>query len=250
LFVATWVFSDDYGRHPLSFKRLKMEAFPGDSLSVNDVAAMFGELWQARLVTVYQCGSDQYFSVNGWHHQKIDKPQKPRYPSPSEGDVVPFSVEFVEHSTNGSDYSPNVRSRRDTRDTRDRKDTTSTVPTSVGTTDAEVKSQAYHPEFESFWAVYPKRGGRLRGKQKTFLLWKREVSASDRASLVTAATNFSASDEVRRGYARDPERFIAAGWWRDWLEAEQSSPTKSRVLQPEDYATWNPVDGGNSDGES
>jgi len=95
LFVGTWVFADDLGRHKLCFPTLKMEVFPGDAFSFTDVEAMFDELWKAGLVDVYQLENQRYFRINGWHHQKIDKPQKPRCPNPDE-------CQFVDHSSNGS----------------------------------------------------------------------------------------------------------------------------------------------------
>jgi hypothetical protein len=92
LFVGTWVFADDKGRHKLNFKTLKMEVFPGDPFTADDVEAMFRELWAADLVTVYEVKGSRFFVVNGWHHQKIDRPQEPRCPSPCEGSVVSYST--------------------------------------------------------------------------------------------------------------------------------------------------------------
>lgn len=104
LFVGTWVFCDDKGRHPLSFKRLKMEVYPGDNFANEEIEAMFNELWKVGLVTVYQVGIDRFFCVNGWGHQKIDRPQPPKYPAPSDGSVIPFvgvsDIPFDERSTN------------------------------------------------------------------------------------------------------------------------------------------------------
>jgi len=104
LFVGSWVFCDDKGRHPLSFKRLKMEVYPGDDFTNDEIESMFNELWKVGLVTVYQHGGERFFCVNGWSHQKIDRPQPPKYPAPSEGSVIPFidvgSCQFDEHSTN------------------------------------------------------------------------------------------------------------------------------------------------------
>ena len=75
LFVATWVFADDKGRHVFSPKRLKMEAFPADNFTTGDIETMLNQLWGVGLITVYENNGRKYFSVNGWAHQKIDRPQ-------------------------------------------------------------------------------------------------------------------------------------------------------------------------------
>lgn len=249
LFVATWVFADDHGRHAMSMRRLQMEAFPGDNFTLADVGRMFGELWQAGLVTVYEVDGKHYFCVNGWHHQKIDKKQDPRHPSPSEGTVVEFCQEFVERSTNGSrtvgDHSAPYRKGRD------RKGKDHNIVPSDGTTPPAKSVMAdmppdgeptYHPAFEQFWAAYPNRGGRKRGKTKTFSVWK-SVPAADRQAVVRAATAYAASREASEGFARDPERFLKSDWWRDYLVDVDEAST-SRVASDEDLANWNPTDGG------
>ena len=55
LFVGMWCFADDHGVHPDDAHRLKMEVFPGDALSVDDVQQMLDELIGARLIQQFQC---------------------------------------------------------------------------------------------------------------------------------------------------------------------------------------------------
>jgi len=40
LFIGLWNFCDDYGVHPASPARLKMEVFPNDAFSKPDIRAM------------------------------------------------------------------------------------------------------------------------------------------------------------------------------------------------------------------
>lgn len=95
LFVGTWVFSDDKGRHKLDYRQLKIEIFPADPFTIGDIEAMFCELWSVGLVSVYDDNGTWYFVVNGWHHQKIDKPQPPKFPDPA-------ACRFVDYSSNGT----------------------------------------------------------------------------------------------------------------------------------------------------
>lgn len=84
LFVGIWTFSDDAGIHPNSMKRLKMEIFPADDFSSDDIAAMVAELLRNRLLEKYEVDGESYLMVTGWgKHQKIDRPTF-RHPLPED----------------------------------------------------------------------------------------------------------------------------------------------------------------------
>lgn len=83
LFIGLWNFCDDAGRHPFSPKQIKALVFPGDeTLTVADIQRMLYELSKNNLIARYTVDNKEYFYVTGWQHQKIDKPQKPKYPGP------------------------------------------------------------------------------------------------------------------------------------------------------------------------
>ncbi|MGH8389506.1 MAG: DnaT-like ssDNA-binding domain-containing protein, partial [Pseudomonas sp.] len=84
LFIGVWNFCDDAGNHPLSPKTLKALVFPGDDITADQVAGLLGELDSNGLISVYTHSSKLYLHVNGWHHQKIDKPtiKHPSYIQP------------------------------------------------------------------------------------------------------------------------------------------------------------------------
>ena len=101
----------------------------------------------------------------------------------------------------------------------------------------------FPPEFQEFWNAYPNRDGRKRGKQSTLTFWK-AIPAADREDLLTATANYAEASRAPEAFIRDPERFLKAGWWRDWIEAPEASEIGSRVPTDEDLANWNPTDGG------
>ena len=83
MFIGMWSFCDDYGVHPASCARLKMEVFPADSISSSDVRRMIDELLSNRLIQEYEIAGTKYWWVTGW-----DKHQKPdcktgRHPLPN-----------------------------------------------------------------------------------------------------------------------------------------------------------------------
>lgn len=87
LFVGMWVFSDDGGVHPASAKRLKMEVFPADDITSEEVAKLVQEMIDAGLVELYEVDGESFWRVKGWHHQKIENPTY-RFPRSKEfGDI-------------------------------------------------------------------------------------------------------------------------------------------------------------------
>lgn len=80
LFIGMWNFCDDTGRHPDSAKQLKAEIFPADDFSVENILGMVSELEKNGLITRYVVDNTNLIQVNGWNHQRIDKPQKSKYP--------------------------------------------------------------------------------------------------------------------------------------------------------------------------
>jgi hypothetical protein len=82
LFVGLWCFSDDGGVHPASIKRLKMEVFPGDTLTDEAIQQMIDELLTHGLIVEFEAESQRFWHVSGWdRHQKIDRPTE-KYPRP------------------------------------------------------------------------------------------------------------------------------------------------------------------------
>ena len=85
LFIGIWNFCDDAGNHPMSPKTIKALVFPGDDITALAVEGLLAELVSNRLITIYEAASKQYLHVNGWHHQKIDRPtvKHPEFVEPS-----------------------------------------------------------------------------------------------------------------------------------------------------------------------
>lgn len=74
LFIGLWNFCDDGGNHPASAKTLKAEVFPSDDITSASVQLLVDELSSNSLIVLYSSGGKEFWHVNGWKHQKIDKP--------------------------------------------------------------------------------------------------------------------------------------------------------------------------------
>jgi hypothetical protein len=82
MFIGIWNFADDAGRYSYSPKTIKAQVFPGDDITSDNIRRMIDELSSNGLVRIYAVDGKEYLLITGWHHQKIDRPQKPRHPEP------------------------------------------------------------------------------------------------------------------------------------------------------------------------
>jgi len=88
LFIGLWNFCDDGGNHPASARTLKMEVFPGDDFTAEQISGMVDEMKKCGLIIEYQADNRTYWHVTGWHHQKIEKPNY-KHPAPKFADQSP-----------------------------------------------------------------------------------------------------------------------------------------------------------------
>ncbi|OFY05714.1 MAG: hypothetical protein A2W93_14390 [Bacteroidetes bacterium GWF2_43_63] len=87
LFVGLWNFCDDNGVHPHATKTIKMEIFPGDNMSFEEIETYIQELVDNDLVVIYKAQGKEYLKVKNWDkHQRIDRP-KCRYPNIDKADI-------------------------------------------------------------------------------------------------------------------------------------------------------------------
>lgn len=87
LFIGMWCFCDDQGIHPASVKTLKMQIFPADHFSIEQVQDMVDELLNSSLMIEYDVDNKRYWKVTGWNHQKIDRPNS-KYPLPNKDESI------------------------------------------------------------------------------------------------------------------------------------------------------------------
>jgi hypothetical protein len=99
LFIGIWNFCDDAGRMPWSPRSIQAKVFPGDDLAPTALESMLENLVQVGLIERYAVNGAEYFQVTGWQHQRINRPQDPKYPPPPS---VNGHGSVNDHSVSGS----------------------------------------------------------------------------------------------------------------------------------------------------
>ena len=116
LYVSLWVFADDEGRLPGDPRLIRSQTFPfDDKVTVRKVTTLLAELEDAHKIVPYEVAGIHYLLLRNFRtHQRIDKPQPSRYPSPP---LSLFDDSENVPGMNGERSSP-YRKGRDTKDTK------------------------------------------------------------------------------------------------------------------------------------
>jgi len=209
MFVGLWNFADDGGVLPDSWKRIKMQVFPGDSFSQGDIESMVDELLSNGLLNRFYVEDQAFLLIKGWNHQKIDKPSY-KYPQPDE------DTEFDNRSTT-------VRRPFDGCPPADRKGEDSTGEEGSGkemSVQSNGRSSSYPDDFEQFWKVYPSVRKTKKGDALT--AWKKAIKLTDADTLTAKAAEYAASEVGSGQFSVMPSVWLNGRCWED------------------DPATWNP----------
>jgi hypothetical protein len=198
LFVTMWCFCDDAGRHPASVRRLKMECFPGDPFTHEQMQDYVNELHASGLLVEYEHDGQRFWQVTGWKHQKIDRPNYKYPPFDSSGNpqpVEPISTS-VRRAFDGGSTSDHPRKGSESKGSEskgressgiDDKSTTPTVrqseskktsvqrkPPTVEEVREYMAEKGYRDEAEGFVDFYSANGW-VQGRGKPIKDWQAAV---------------------------------------------------------------------------
>lgn len=80
------------------------------------------------------------------------------------------------------------------------------------------------PSFSTWWSIYPPRGGRKRNKSLAEQRW-RKLDSNDRAAAFADTERRLVDDEQwRRGFPKDPDRYLANRSWANDEIAQEEIP--------------------------
>lgn len=164
-FIGLWSVADDEGKFKWNPKSIALEL---PIFRTKEVVTYLSELSQKGLIQKSECS--QWGLITNWKHQKISKPQVP--------DVKIDEIQWVteSHSENGLERSRNIP-RKD-RIGKDR----------IGKDIKEYKEKNLKFDFESVYALYPKK----EGKAKAFEVLSKTISNDrDFENLKLAVSNYA-----------------------------------------------------------
>ncbi len=233
-FLGLISMADDFGRVHDNVKVIDAFVFPECSRTVRESLANLSRL--GRIHRGKASSGKRIIEIVNWReHQRVDKPQR----ATALPEIEEFSEESLEETCIREPFANHSRTARDL--TRDQGSGTRDQGPGIKSNAANKspRPNVYPEAFEAFWKTYPPNGsGRKRGKRKCLTLW-RQVPEAERPRVEEAAQRYRA--ECDPEYVRDPERFLKADFWRDYLgpaelpagrsPAKNAGPRKRNALE-------------------
>lgn len=93
--------------------------------------------------------------------------------------------------------------------------------------------------FDHFWAIYPRRNGRIIGKGLCEKRWMK-LSLDDRRAAYRGARNYRADVDAGLTIAKDPDRWLRDRLWMDWQESPEDPPRGQATCNPADAIPYDP----------
>jgi len=186
---------------------------------------MLGELVANGLIETYTVDGEDYFVVTGWHHQKIDKPQKPKYPGPDES-----------RSRNGSGMVATDLKDRIGEEKKERL-LPASPPASPRKLDGSKPPRRQTDEaFERFRAAYPKRKGDYEWRTARERFDRAIRDGTDPEAIIAGAARYAAQQRElgHEGtpYVKQASSFMSARTWEEFSTAPPPANGATRTFDP------------------
>lgn len=210
LLAGLYSYVDDNGVGLDDYRQIAADLFAleDDPVEVREfVREGLARLSRGFLITRYTVCGVAYLYINEWPElQKIDKPNKPRYPLPSN--------EAASVSCDNKDIRETLA--RDSRDPREGPSPGTGEQGNRGTGEEKTRSsemsKSEPDRFDEFWSAYPKRVG----KQAAIKAWRNAIKLASPDTIIAGAQRYA---ESRRGedpkFTAHPSTWLNAGRWDD-----------------------------------
>jgi hypothetical protein len=211
LFVGLWSYVDDNGVGIDKLASITADLFAGD-LEVEApetfarVSGGLRKLEEAGRISRYQVDGRRYLYITNWgKHQRIDHPNKARYPLPTsenaEGDED--GAEDSRHQRDGVATGTGEQGNRGTKKT---------------SSNRGLDKKLIDSKFDEFWAAYPRREAKKGARQKFEVRVKEGI---DPEVLIGGAKRY-ADHVAKKGRDREmikiPTTWLNQGCWDDELD--------------------------------
>ncbi|SDP10532.1 hypothetical protein SAMN04515671_2946 [Nakamurella panacisegetis] len=206
LFVGLWQYVDDNGVGRDVEKLICADLFPLEDDPRETLATVsrgLQHLFSTGLIVRYVTADGRPFLyVTGWEHQKIDRPNKPRYPLPtSENAVIRETL-----ATPSRGLGTNVASV--TGEQRNR----GTEEQALTTLAADASEIAPKPDrFAEFYETYPRKAKR----PDALKAWTSVTRKGDADQIIAGAARFAADPNRDPQFTPYPATWLRAESWND-----------------------------------
>lgn len=206
LFIGLWSYVDDNGVGIDRLADVCADLFALDiardpSETFARVSRGLQNLSEAGRIVRYEVEGKQFLCINGWEkHQRIDKPNKPRFPRPdAENATIRDTLATPSRESRAWNRGTGEQGNRGTGE----QNTCSPAPPS-----SERASR-----FNDFWAVYPRKVGKQKARGKYAAAVKR---AGDEQTVIDGAHRLAADPNLPEAkFIPHPTTWLERDGWED-----------------------------------
>jgi hypothetical protein len=216
LFIGLWSYVDDNGVGLDDYRAISADLFAleDDQNEVRDfVREGLATLSRALLIDRYEVDGKRFIHIRTWKkHQRVDRPNKPRYPEPPPEHTPPTSenVDDVDVlATPSRDLRETPPSGTEEQGNRGTGDKNTRAPREQRAPRAERDPDG----FAEFWDAYPRKVGRRAAAQAYAAATKRGAEPAELLSAVRRYAALTANSEER--FIAHPKTWLNQDRWQD-----------------------------------
>lgn len=211
-FIALWSYVDDNGvgrdvPQLIAGELFALEPDPREALA--NVRGDLARLADEGRITRYTVDGKAYLHITNWHeHQRIDKPNKPRYPGPDDPSAAPTCGygdprDTLATPSRGSSESPPPEQWSSGTEEQGAEENPSSS--------LALRGERRPDPFDSFWAQYPRKVGKVAAR-KAYLKARRSV---DHDTIMAGVIRYADDPTREPAFTAHPSTWLNEGRWED-----------------------------------
>jgi hypothetical protein len=207
LFIGLWSYVDDNGVGRYHLIDICADLFAPDLArdsqeTLKRVSEGLRRLCDSDMIQVYEADGRKFVFVTNWEkHQRVNHPNTPRYPRPS-NDSQPLLFDSPESLLRVTETLKTGTGEQGNRGTGEQSKKTPAKQVS--------RFPAYSDDFETFWKAYP--SFRRKEKPKAWAEWKKAIRRASVAQIISGLQAYLTGDVT---YAPYPAKWLKADSWND-----------------------------------
>ncbi|MGW4119862.1 hypothetical protein [Nocardia sp. NPDC004711] len=223
VFIGLWSYVDDNGVGLDKLSSICADLFAADlERDPRETFARVSEALQKfaerGLIQRYAVGGKKYLFVTKWdRHQRVDKPNKPRFPTPTSENPVVDTAFATSSRESHETLAPGTGEQRNrgTESSPTENSCSTAAPSNVVAhrgDDSKQRAKLGEPRgFADFWSAYPRR----QGKGAAMKAYAKAIKTTDPSVILTAAARFAADPNRDPQYTAMPSTWLNQERWSD-----------------------------------
>lgn len=204
VFIGLWSYVDDNGVGIYKMANIVSDLFAHDfyrdpNATLSRVSEALTHLESRSMIDLYKVDDREYIYITNWErHQRVNNPNKPRYPLPTSENADP--IEDLSRTDSGSreGVPPGAGEQRN-RGTGEQR---SSKPRERG---------GYSPDFETFWATYPRK----EAKRQAWKAWGKAIERATPERITAGASRYAADPNRSDQFTKHGSTWLNADGWDD-----------------------------------